>query len=337
MTCRAPLEAAQLGNNKPVIYKRGHRPKTLAEGYAALDLPCGKCVSCRREKGRIWAVRMMHEAQYWEDQGKYNIFLTLTYNDDHLPMYGTLCKHHVQDFLKRLRWHISPNKFRYYVVGEYGSTCPHHEIINCPQCGPIQRPHYHMIIFGWSPLDQEMLGPRDGHMVYRSPTIETAWTKRNHTGVKSPIGDHEYGSVTFESCSYLSDYFLKRQNGAFADEYYCKYFPQLDVWVDMPPEFSMMSKGGKADDNLGGIGKPWYDLHANDCYPSDETPIPGRFVYCKPPKYYDELRSKSHPEQMEEIKQRRRQAMAESLMNGPTLYQRAQYEDAILKRKGVRT
>jgi hypothetical protein len=273
---------------------------------------------------------MMHEASWWEEQGKYNIFLTLTYNDEHLPMYGTLVKQDVQDFLKRLRWHISPDKLRYYVVGEYGTTCPNHDIKNCPACGPIQRPHYHMIIFGWTPTDKVGMGNRDGHPIYTSQTIETAWTKRNKAGEKTPIGGHEIGSVTFESCSYVSDYILKKFTGNEYDvaEHYCKYFPLIDAWVDMPPEFAMMSK-------RPGIGKPWYDHYQDDCYPSDETPVPGRFVFCKPPGYYDRHRETTHPQEMGELKTKRRDAMAQSLVEGPDLYQRAKYEDAMLKRRGI--
>lgn len=329
MTCRAPLEAAQHETGgKPVVYKRGHRPKSLAEGYAALDLPCGQCISCRREKGRLWAARMMHEAAYWEDQGKYNIFLTLTYEDKHLPMYGMLNKKHLQDFFKRLRARIAPEKFRYYVVGEYGTQCPDHEIENCPKCGPLQRPHYHAIIFGWSPPDKMGVTERDGYTVYQSETIDAAWTKTDETGEKTVIGSHEIGSVTFESCSYISDYIMKKFTGNEYEvaDHYCKYLWQIDAWVDMEPEFAMMSR-------RPGIGYEWFQRYQNDIYPSDEMPIPGRFVFCQPPKYYDGFRKETHPEEMQRIQDQRRRAMAESLANGPTLYQRAQYEDALIKRR----
>lgn len=329
MTCRAPLEAAQhkIKQGKPIVYKKGRRPKTLAEGYRALELPCGQCKSCKLEKSRQWAARMMHEAAYWEEfKNKSSLFLTLTYNDEHLPMYGTLVKEHIQEFFKRLRWHIGRDKLRYYVVGEYGSQCPDHEIINCPVCGPLQRPHYHAIIFGWTPGQKEVLGHRDGATVYASEIIEKAWTKRNQAGKKTVIGGHEWGSCTFESCAYVSRYIMKKINGndeAMA-EHYCKYIPLLDTWVDLPPEFSMMSK-------RPGIGKKWYDHFQNDIYPTDEMPIPGRTNISKPAKYYDGFYEKSNPEQMAAIKEDRRKAMADSLVNGPSLESRAKCEDARLK------
>ena len=316
MTCRAPLEAArEKGSNaKPVVYKKGRRPKTLAEGFEALDLPCGQCASCRLEKSRQWAARLMHEAAFWEEfYNEYSIFLTLTYDEANLPMYGTLVKHHVQDFLKRLRFH-SGTKFRYYIVGEYGTTCPDHEIVDCPVCGPLHRPHYHGI-FTWTPPDKEMLGSRDGMPVYESKIIEKAWGK----------GSHEFGSCTFESCAYVARYIMKKQTGnnSHTADHYCKYLPKLDLWVDLPPEFAIMSR-------RPGIGKPWLCEYVDDVYPSDEVPIPGRGVIGKPPRYYDSIYEKSNPTKLDEIKQKRRKAMAESLLNGPSLESRALVEDARL-------
>lgn len=61
-------------------------------------------------------------------------FITLTYDDQHLPANQTLVKPHPQNFLKRLRKRLEPQKIRYYLVGEYGDT--------------TQRPHYHAILFG---------------------------------------------------------------------------------------------------------------------------------------------------------------------------------------------
>lgn len=151
MTCRRPLEAVRKvgSGERPVVYKKFHRPTTLREGYEALELPCGQCISCRLERSRIWAARMIHHAAYLEEfYGLYSSFITLTYDEENLPFGGTLVKEHPQNFMKRLRWHLGPNKISHYYVGEYGSCCPDHEIVNCPMCGPIQRPHYHAIIFG---------------------------------------------------------------------------------------------------------------------------------------------------------------------------------------------
>lgn len=62
-------------------------------------------------------------------------FLTLTYDDAHLPISGTLIPKDLQDFLKRFRKAILPLKIRYFGVGEYGDES--------------QRPHYHLAVFGY--------------------------------------------------------------------------------------------------------------------------------------------------------------------------------------------
>ena len=307
---------------KPIIYSAGQRPKTLAEGYQALELPCGQCKSCRLEYSRVWAIRLMHEAAYWEEfHNRYSIFLTITYDEDNIPFYGELVKHHAQDFLKRLRWH-SGSQFRYYMVGEYGSQCPDHQIIDCPMCGPIQRPHYHAIIFGWTPPDKEMLGSRDGETVYSSEIIEKAWQK----------GSHEFGSCTFESCAYVTRYIMKKQTGdnQHTIDHYCKYIPHLDVWCDMSPEFAIMSRGTRKGELNGGLGKQWYEHYKNDLYPADETPIPGRGIIGKPPKFYDSMYELEEPDTFATIKSARREAMAKSLVEGPSLESRAKVEDARL-------
>lgn len=75
----------------------------------------------------------MLEAKQYTD----NAFITLTYDDEHLPIGGTLVRAHYQQWLKRLRDRLSPQTIRYFVVGEYGER--------------TERPHYHAILFGYPP------------------------------------------------------------------------------------------------------------------------------------------------------------------------------------------
>lgn len=58
-------------------------------------------------------------------------FLTLTYNDEHLPPGAQLSKRDLQLFIKRLR-KVNPG-IKYFAVGEYGTD--------------KGRPHYHLVIF----------------------------------------------------------------------------------------------------------------------------------------------------------------------------------------------
>ena len=314
MTCRAPLGGVRTPDGKLLVSSKVTRPKNLAQGYEALDIPCGQCMSCRLEKQRVWSVRMMNEAAFWEEAlGKSSIFVTLTYDDQHIHPHHTLVKDDIQRFFKRLWWKVESDKLRYYVVGEYGSQCPDHELYDCPQCGPLQRPHYHALIFGWHPPpnDKERLCTSHGVPIYKSKIIDDAWG----------MGQHEYGTCTFESCSYVSGYITKKQTGPDAPDYYTRHIWQTDQIVDIEPEFAMMSKNP-------GIGKYYFDAYHENMYQRDQLSVPGRGDVGKPPPYYDAHFEKLHPNKMEEIKADRRKRMAESLVDGPPLASRAICQDA---------
>ena len=45
-----------------------------------IEVPCGHCVACRIARSREWAVRLLHESEFWDDF----CFVTLTYDDEHL-------------------------------------------------------------------------------------------------------------------------------------------------------------------------------------------------------------------------------------------------------------
>ena len=110
MPCFHPLDAWQCLNGDVVFTDNLARNDVIRR----LSLPCGRCVGCRLERSRQWAVRCMHEAS----MHMFNSFVTLTYDDDHLPEYNSLNYKHFQDFMKRLR--KSHNGVRFYMCGEYG-------------------------------------------------------------------------------------------------------------------------------------------------------------------------------------------------------------------------
>lgn len=99
--------------------------------YKLLLLPCGKCPSCIANKSLEWTARLCKEAEAW----KYQYFLTLTYDDDHLryinkfgevlirdvnnPRFKFILKRDVQLFLKRFR-EKSGFELKYYICCEAG-------------------------------------------------------------------------------------------------------------------------------------------------------------------------------------------------------------------------
>lgn len=113
------------------------------EHRVEMQVPCGKCESCNAARAMQWSVRCWCEMQ---DHDRVS-FITLTYDDEHLPKDGKLVKKDLQDFFKRLR---KKHNVRYFACGEYGDT--------------YRRPHYHAIIFGLDFLgDAIPIG--DGHFI----------------------------------------------------------------------------------------------------------------------------------------------------------------------------
>lgn len=150
-------------------------------------VPCGRCTQCVRRKAAQWVVRLLEEDKVATSAH----FITLTYNDDHLPYagdgYPSLWKPDFQKFIKLLRKYSRYEKvslgldtegveqferrsvLRYYAVGEYGSE--------------TFRPHYHVILFN---LDDPLL-------LYKH------WFR----------GDIDVGTVSDASLAYVTGYVQK--------------------------------------------------------------------------------------------------------------------------------
>jgi len=196
-----------------------------------LRIPCGRCVGCRLEKSRQWAVRCMHEASLW----KHNAFVTLTYSDENLPLDGSLDKSHWQLFMKRFRQRRNGAKLRYFHVGEYGE-----------QSG---RPHYHALLFNCGFPDRYAWRSN----TYRSKELEETWG----------LGHCELGEVTFESAAYVARYSLKKITGPAAEQHYRRVTAYGEE-VMVEPEVATMSR-------MGGIGRAWMEQWAGDVYPRDSV------------------------------------------------------------------
>lgn len=121
---------------------------------------------------------------------EHSAFLTLTYNDDHLPAGGSLHPPDLKDFFKRLRYyHTEP--IRYFAVGEYGETS-------------TMRPHYHALLFGLKELTLEQNAKKTG-LVFRSTEVQQAWGDRGFYTVRP---------FTTSAAEYAAGYCLKKLNKA---------------------------------------------------------------------------------------------------------------------------
>lgn len=117
-------------------------------------VPCGKCPTCLSARATQWAVRCYCELLEHSSA----CFLTLTYDEEHVPQDGLLVKDDLKKFLRRVR-----DKFpevRYFACGEYGD-----------QGG---RPHYHAILFGVDFMGDKQF--YDGEN-WVSPTLSALWPK----------------------------------------------------------------------------------------------------------------------------------------------------------------
>lgn len=105
-----------------------------------IAVPCGSCIICCKRKAGALATRAIMET---ESCGSAPLFITLTYNNEHLPKneygYPTLRKSDLQLFFKRLRSLLDnqniSHSLRYLACGEYGSH--------------TKRPHYHLLLWGF--------------------------------------------------------------------------------------------------------------------------------------------------------------------------------------------
>lgn len=266
MTCFHPLEAWQLESGQIVFAERGNVRR-------ALKLPCGRCIGCRLDKSREWAIRCVHEAQLHDA----NAFVTLTYNDDTLPEEGKLQYRDFQLFMKRLRKEIGP--VRFYMCGEYGPS--------------LLRPHFHACLFGAEFPDKKLWKTMSGGShLYRSEQLEKIWWQ----------GFATIGDVTFESASYVARYVMKKITGTQKKAAYTRLDPTTGELIELPEEFTRMSL-------KPGIGARWIEQYENDVYTSDCVIIRGK--KCRPPKYYDNKLKDKRAERKEEIDYQRFLANAE--------------------------
>jgi len=177
MRCLYPRTVGFQADGKTIAWTN----KKYSPEYPSFQLPCSRCIECRLEYSRQWAVRCVHEAKMHED----NSFITLTYDDNHLKS-DRLIYSDFQLFMKKLR-KTQNEPIGMFVTGEYGER--------------KKRPHWHAIIFNWRPRDCEYKYTSDrGDTVFTSATLTNLWGN----------GNAELGSVTFESAGYCARYAAKK-------------------------------------------------------------------------------------------------------------------------------
>lgn len=216
-----------------------------------LSLPCGHCTQCLLNYARTWAVRCCLEASLYNN----NYFVTLTYSNKNLPVSSFQSRRNVQLFLKRLRKYIPGVK--YFGCTEKGDT--------------TKRLHHHLILFNCDLKDAKPLGKGivQGHY-FKSKFLEDRWK----------LGLVDIGEVSFNSCSYVARYCMKKR------------FQEKD-----PDEYIFMSRN---------IGLGWLNQHVDTCLKYDEIYFNfGNFNKAKLPRYFDKVLEKYDPDAVERLKRQR--------------------------------
>lgn len=252
-------------------------------------IPCRHCYACSINYSAEWATRIMYQCQ----ESEHNYFVTLTYDDEHLPILseihkgewifendgtwitGSLQKEDSQNFIKRLRRHLERNNkldnFKFFLCGEYG--------------GQTGRPHIHAILMDCK-LDLSQL--YDCHVDknfkphWKSKELEKLWDK----------GIIDVAEVEWSSAAYVARYCAKKWIKSSDD---LEYISQGKI-----PEYIAMSKN---------IGKSYYEKHKYEIYDTDSIIVKtftNDACRLKPPKAWDRLLEKENPELYDKIKESRK-------------------------------
>lgn len=193
----------------PINIKNPNYARSFGKETYYISVPCGKCTACLSNKRKEWLFRL--KAEYEVCESAY--FVTLTYDNDHLPSPGDNGKVIVQKFLKRLRQQCPYQNIRYFLVNELGEE--------------FGRLHYHMILFNYKPCDNPKFSDIENG-------LKKAWQQ----------GNVVVGTVTGASMNYVCKYCLQKvqedEKGFFS------YFHQGDLDWDcvglLLKEFGIYSK-----------------------------------------------------------------------------------------------
>lgn len=236
-----------------------------------IQIPCGKCQECLKSNARAWAFRILKEAERFDS----NWFITLTYDDDHIPHDHMLEKDAISKFNKKLKVYLSrlglDSTFRFYGVGEYG--------------GQTARPHYHVIYFNLPipDLHFEYLD-ENNNLIWSSKLLESVWDN----------GFVVIGQVDVGSACYVARYCDKKKM-------LTKKEKEMLKEKGIVPEFSIMSR-------RPGIGSYFLDQVidnvVSDCY---NINIKGN-TFNIPLYYSKKMKELLPPEALEKYESRSRQA-----------------------------
>lgn len=269
----------------------------------SLELPCGRCMGCRQDKRLGWTIRCTNEAQLYDA----NTFVTLSYDEEHLPASLSLEYRDVQLWLKRLRKQMrgvskGPDgkyPIRFFLSGEYG-----------PQTG---RPHWHAILFNCYFEDSVQLLNRS----YRSTLAETLWNQ----------GNVVLDKVNPTTIAYVAGYTQDKLYGKDAYEDVVNVRTG-EISARRPPLVSMSRRPG--------IGAWWLQRYSSDVFGGSEAPRDICVIQGKerriPSYYWRWFQENGDSFVVEELREKRLDRAKEIDPSENTRERRAVKEEAAIRR-----
>lgn len=223
--------------------------------------PCGKCLECVRQYQNDWSYRLSAEACDWE----YTYFITLTYDNEHLPLSQvsdldkiSKVNQHLQRFIQsspdRLKFAHNPsNEFIWHVIGANGIYADSSCSVPCVVVEHIQlyikrlredlrRKYNHkglIKFFSCSEYGPQTFRPHYHLLIFSHlpqglilPLINDKW-KFGEVKSKKIDYDHNVNGDITSVAGYVS-------------KYVCKPYLFESPWVNydcVPRPFRLMSKG----------------------------------------------------------------------------------------------
>lgn len=190
---------------------------------------------------------------------KQNCFLTLTYDEKKEGYHNETHYPDIQKFKKDLRHeantveysHIKTRKTKRRRVPGYLRR--RIQIFNVHEYGRNGKKHWHLIVFNYTPPNQEIHSNRGGHTLYTSETLTRLWHYGFHT-----IGDVSEGSAMYQAQYTQKD--LKNGN---------------------------QTSRKKSKSNHSGIGKAYFNQNYSQLLRLGYVPFSGRKSPL--PRYFEKL------------------------------------------------
>lgn len=205
---------------KHSVYVRSLNPYNIKSAY----VPCGECAECRKKMQMDWTSRLKCELEHYHFHRKFNVgFITLTYNDRHLP-------HIPRRFFKKGEYkripcfsYIDIKRFtdgiRNYLFRVHGLTDGYRFFLSSEYGEKKHRPHYHAVLLFHPSISPELMYKVCSDLWCGTtlviPENKIKKIPRRHYGIISPFEPDKDGKGGF----------VPKDNykvGAYCAKYVCK-------------------------------------------------------------------------------------------------------------------